>query len=93
MRSTPKSGRMEITVYNGYDQHSVRLSGRTMAQIQAGKHVHVRGQGFFVEGVKEADSWTFNATSPGSVYVDTDEGREVFEGHFGDDEVWVEPTL
>lgn len=90
MRPTPKSGRVKITVYNGFDQHSVCISGRTMARIQAGNHVHLRGQGFFVEGLKEVDFWAFNVTAPGSIYVDTDEGREVFEGNFRDAEVWAE---
>lgn len=89
MRSTPKSGWAEITVHNGFDQHSVRLSGRTLARIQAGKLVHLRGQGFHVEGSMEADTWAFNGTAPGSILVDTDEGRVVFEGNFADEEVWT----
>lgn len=89
MRPTPKSRWAEITVYNGYDQHSVRLSGRTLERIQSGKLVRLRGQGFHVEGRREADFWTFNATEPGSILVDTDEGREVFEGNFADEEVWT----
>lgn len=91
MRPTPKSGWAVITVFTGFDQHSVRLSGRILARIRAGKQVHLYGQGFHVEGHREADSWTFNATAPGSIDVDTDEGRDVFDGSFGDDEVWVEP--
>lgn len=90
MRTTPKSGWAVITVFNGLDQHSVWLSGRTLARIQAGKQVHLYGQGFYVEGNREADTWTFNATAPGSIHVDTDEGRDVFDGSFEDDEVWVE---
>lgn len=74
----------------GYDTHSLVLSLRTFRRIQAGALLTLRGQGFFVEDVKEADSWIFNATVPGSIHVDTDEGREVFDGSFGDEEVWVE---
>ena len=92
MRPTPKSGWAHIAIYNGYDQHSVRLSGRTLERIQAGRLIHLRGQGYVVQGVKEADLWTFNASAPGSILVDTDEGRVVFEGNFADEEVWVEPT-
>ena len=92
MRPTPKSGWVEITVYNGLDHHSVRLSRRTLSRIHAGKLVRLRGQGFHVEGRREADCWTFNSTATGSIQVDTEEGREVFQGHFGDEEVWVEPT-
>lgn len=92
MRPTPKSGWAHIAIYNGYDQHSVRLAGRTLSRIQAGRLVRLRGQGFHVDGRREADFWTFNATAPGSIQVDTDEGRDVFRGHFGDEEVWVEPT-
>ncbi len=83
-------GTARITVDAGYDIHSLVLSGRTFGRIQAGAVLTLRGQGFFVEGVKEADSWSFNATSPGSIRVETDEGREVFDGSFGDEEVWVE---
>ena len=90
MPPRPTGGTARITVDYGYDLHSLVLSFRTFRRIQAGAVLTLRGQGFFVEGVKEADSWSFNATSPGSIRVETDEGREVFDGSFGDEEVWVE---
>lgn len=93
MRPTPKFGWAEITAHYGFDQHSVRLSRRTLARIHAGKLVRLCGQGFHVEGRREADCWTFNSMAPGSILVETDEGREVFQGSIGDEEVWVEPNL
>lgn len=93
MSPRTSGGASRITVNYSFDFHSVLLSPRTLRRILAGAVLTLRGQGFFVEGVKEKDSWSFNATSPGSIRVETDEGREVFEGHLGDDEVWVEPTL
>ena len=44
MRPTPKSGWVEITVYNGLDHHSVRLSRRTLSRIHAGKLVRLGGR-------------------------------------------------
>lgn len=93
MSPRTRGGTARITVDYGYDLHSLVLSFRTFRRIQAGAVLTIRGQGFFVEGVKETDSWTFNASSPGSIRVETDEGREVFEGNLGDEEVWVEPAL
>lgn len=86
-------GTAQVTLDCGYDTHSLVLPLRAFRRIQAGAVLTIRGQGFFVEGVKETDSWTFNASSPGSIRVETDEGREVFEGNLGDEEVWVEPAL
>lgn len=42
-----------------------------------------------MEGVREQDRWAFNRGTVGAVHVSTDEGREVFEGSFGDAEVAV----
>lgn len=90
MRSRPfKSGTAQVFVDNGFDQHSLVLSGRTLARIQAGKPVILRGQGFPVEGVMERDRWRFNSRVFGSVRVVTDEGRDVFEGNLRDAEVVV----
>lgn len=90
MRSRPfKSGMAKVIVDNGFDQHSLVLSGRTLARIQAGKPVILRGQGFPVEGVMERDLWWFNARAFGSVQVVTDTGREVFDGNLRDAEVAV----
>lgn len=90
MSPRTRGGTARITVDYGYDLHSLMLSRRTFRRIQAGAVLTLRGQGFFVEGVKEADSWIFNATSPGSIRVETEEGREIFDGSIGDEEVWVE---
>lgn len=84
-----KSGRATVFVDNGYDQHSLVLSGKTLARIQAGKLVILRGQGFPVEGFTERDRWSFNSRSFGAVHVVTDEGRDVFEGNLWDAEVLV----
>lgn len=90
VRSRPlKSGTAKVFVDNGFDQHSLTLSGRTLTRIQAGKPVILRGQGFPVEGVLESDSWTFNHLVPGRIHVFTDTGREVFEGNLRDAEVAI----
>ena len=78
-----------MTVDFGYDQHSIRLTERTFAQIQAGIPVAIRGQGFLVEGALEEDHWAFNIGAVGAVQVSTDTGREVFEGRLGEAEVVV----
>lgn len=90
VRSYPfKSGTAQVVVFNGYDQHGLTLSGRTLTRILAGKPVAIRGQGFPVEGVLEWDSWTFNHLVPGRIHIFTDTGREVFEGNLRDAEVAV----
>lgn len=76
-------------MFNGYDHHSLTLSGRTLARILAGTAMTLKGQGFPVEGFMEQDRWTFNQGTVGAVHVSTDEGREVFEGSLGDAEVTV----
>ncbi len=50
----------------------------------------IQGQGFPVEGVLESDEWAFNFGAPGTIYVSTDTGREVFEGNLGDAGVAVQ---
>lgn len=80
-----------MVVFNGYDHHSLILSGRILARIQAGKPVTIHGQGFPVEGFLERDFWSFNSGALGAVHVFTDEGREVFEGDLGEAEVLVLP--
>ncbi len=84
-----KSGAAKVFVDNGFDQHSLVISVRTLARIQAGKPVILRGQGFPVEGVMERDHWCFNSRAFGSVQVVTDQGRDVFEGNLRDAEVAV----
>lgn len=78
-----------MVVFNGYDHHSLILSGRTLARIQAGRPVTIKGQGFPVEGASEPDLWSFNFGTMGVVVVTTDTGREVFTGSLGDAEVLV----
>jgi hypothetical protein len=79
-----------VTVDYGFDLHTISISEAAFAQIQTGKLVTVQGQGFPVEGTTEQDRWTFNESVPGAIYVSTDEGRDVFEGHLGDAEVAVQ---
>lgn len=84
-----KSGTAKVFVDNGLDQHSLVLSGRTLARIQAGKLVTIQGQGFHVEGVMEQDLWAFNGSALGAIHVSTDTGRDVFDGNLRDTEVHV----
>lgn len=78
-----------MTVDFGYDLHSISIEELVFAKIRAGEPVAAEGQGFPVEGVLEQDQWAFNWGAVGAVHVFTDEGREVFEGDLGDDEVVI----
>lgn len=69
-----------ITVNYGYDIHSVTVSQKVMDQIKSGEAVSVRGQGFYIEGDKESDAWSFHCTAPGSLEVECDNGHQVYIG-------------
>lgn len=85
-----QSGTVVITVDYQYDIQSIRLSGRTYARIKAGKPVTIRGQGFFNEERWEVDRWRFNHGEPEAIQVNTDEGRDIFEGNLDAGDVWVD---
>lgn len=70
----------KITVNYGYDIHSVTVSAKVMDQINAGEAVSVHGQGFYIEGEKELDNWSFHCTAPGSLEVECDNGHQVYIG-------------
>lgn len=89
MSRTPKSGRARIAVDTGYDVHFLTCAARTWMRIQRGKELVLRGPGFPVEDHVEQDYWAFNTREPGSVWVFTVEGFEVFLGNIADGEVSV----
>jgi hypothetical protein len=74
----------KITVDYGYDTHSMTVSQKVMDQIKNGEAVSVRGQGFYIEGDKERDDWSFHCTAPDSLEVECDNGHQVFIGELSD---------
>jgi len=84
-----KTGTARITVDYGYDIHSLTCSVRTLKCIQKGTQILLRGQGFPVEDVIEDDVWCFNTREPGSIWVYTLQGFEVFRGNLQDGEVFI----
>ena len=72
-----KSGEVTITVDFGYDIHSLTISHRTYMRILKGVSLTLKGQGFYCEGEREQDYWAFNETDPGSLWVYTEEGRDI----------------
>ena len=87
-----RGGTARISVDYGYDIHSLQLSRRTLQGIRVGAALALRGQGFFVEGVREQDHWVFNSGAVGRLIVITDEGREIYDGQITDGEVWLEQS-
>ena len=49
-----------LTVDYGYDIHSVEASRDDWERALAGERISFGGQGFYVEGVREDDYWSFN---------------------------------
>lgn len=92
MTTHPSAGFGKITIDNGYDSHSLRLSSRTLLRIQSGAVMTLRGQGFFVEGAREQDRWAFNCGVVGNLAVFTDTGREIYNGQLSDEEVCLETS-
>jgi hypothetical protein len=74
----------KITVNYGYDIHSVTVSRKVMDQINSGEAVSVRGQGYYIEGDKERDDWSFHCAGPGSLEVECDNGHQVYIGELSD---------
>jgi len=67
-----------------------------MDRIRNGEAVSVRGQGFYIEGNKERDDWSFNCTAPGSLEVECDNGHQVSSGELSDanvTEIWTMNSL
>lgn len=72
--------KFRITVNYGYDIHSVTVSAKIVEQIKRGDAVTVKGQGFFIEGEKTKDVWSFNCTGPNALEVEGEDGHEIFIG-------------
>lgn len=83
-----KTGSIRLTVTTDYDIHSMVMSLRTWGRIQAGTPIRIKGQGFYIEGERSQDEWTFNQAKPGAVTADAEDGFQIFEG--GLDEVTTE---
>lgn len=79
-----------IVVDYGYDLHRLTLPREDLDRILAGEVVSLDGPGYPVEGVIEADTWLFNASGPGSLYIATSEGRDIFLGSMDDLAVTVQ---
>lgn len=89
-RQNYKSGTVKICVDYGYDLHDIVMSKHTYDRICSGKQVSMRGQGFCTCEGCEPDFWSFNTSEPGSLYIRTDEGRDVYIGNMDDGNFWVE---
>ena len=75
----PRS-KFRITVNYGYDIHSVTVTAKIVDQIQRGEAVTVRGKGFYIEGEKTKDIWSFNCTGPNALEVEGEDGYQIFVG-------------
>jgi hypothetical protein len=75
-----QNGRVRLTVNYGYDIHSIEMPASTWRQIQAGKEDMVKGQGFYIEGVRAQDFWIFNTVEYNHVWITADDGFDVFSG-------------
>ena len=82
--TTHAKRKFEITVDYGYDIHSITVDRKVMDKIKSGEAITVRGQGFYIEGDKERDDWSFNCTAPGSLEVECDNGHQVYIGTLSD---------
>lgn len=94
-RRSYKTGTVSLSVDYGYDVHSIEFSGRTFRRIRAGKPVTIQGEGFSWEGEHDQDYWQFNRDrsgeeAPGSLYIHTRGGGEVYIGRLDDPEVVVD---
>lgn len=76
----PSRRKYRITVNYGYDIHSVTVTAKTVDQIKRGEAVTVKGQGFYIEGEKTKDVWSFHCTGPNALEVDGEDGHEIFIG-------------
>lgn len=83
-KKTSTQRKYKITVNYGYDIHSVTVTQKVMDQIKRGEAVTVRGKGFYIEGDKERDDWSFNCTEPNSLAVQCENGHDIFTGELGD---------
>jgi hypothetical protein len=73
-----------ITVDYDYDIHSVTVTAKIVDQIKRGEAVTVKGQGFYIEGEKTKDVWSFNCTGPNALEVDGEDGHQIFIGKVSD---------
>ena len=76
--------KITLTVNYGYDIHSVEASRNDWERALSGEQVSFGGQGFYVEGVREDDYWSFNYPSPGDLKVGGEDGRQIFVGSLSD---------
>ena len=76
--------KITLTVDYDYDIHSVETSRDDWERALAGEQVSFGGQGFYVEGVREDDYWSFNYPSPGDLEVGGENGRQIFVGSLSD---------
>lgn len=81
----PARRKFRISVDYGYDIHSVTVSAKVVDQIKRGEAVTVKGQGFYIEGEKTKDVWSFHCTGPNALEVEAGEdGHEIFIGEVTD---------
>lgn len=72
---------VRITISYGYDIHTLELSAKQFEKINGGLSIDVNGQGFFIEGEKSQDIWSFKNKC---IHVTCDNGFDVFEGTLDD---------
>ena len=73
-----------LTIDYGYDLHAVEVNRDDWDRVLSGESVSLAGQGFYVEGVREDDHWSFNAPKPGDLEVGGEDGRQIFVGSVAD---------
>jgi len=80
-----------VTIDYDYDIHEISFPMRTLGRIASGRKVVVEGDGFNCEGEVTEDYWAFNVGYPGSLSVNCEDGRDLFDGSFvSDDEVTID---
>ena len=84
MRKKRKKIAATVTVEWGYELHTLELTPRNWARVQAGKPFSTSGNGSHYEGEFFSDYWHFNDQGKGSLTVTYgDEGTEGWIGNVG----------
>ena len=77
-----------ITVEWGYEPHSITLTARNWAAVQAGKPHRQRGKGYHYEGQFFWDYWSFEGGLGGALEVGYgNDGAEGFAGRLADAQI------
>ena len=76
----PSRRKFRIAINYGYDIHSVTVPAKIVDQIKRGEAVTVKGQGFYIEGEKTQDVWSFHCTGDNELEVEGDNGHQIYIG-------------